>query len=151
MSSTIEGGCLCGAVRFRVEPPTLFCCHCHCAWCRRAHGSAFVTWFGVPEAAFALASGEGDLRWYHSSAESDRGFCGTCGTTLFFRSKLAPGEVHIALACADGPIDREPALHVFDEARVPWIELGDHLPRVGRDHPGIAKYQAIARAPGRRS
>ena len=85
------GGCQCGAVRFRVEPPTLFCCHCHCAWCRRAHGAAFVTWFGAPEAAFSLTSGADGLRWYSSSAESERGFCGACGTTLFFRSKLAPG------------------------------------------------------------
>jgi hypothetical protein len=149
MSTTITGGCLCGAVRFAAEPPTLFCCHCHCAWCRRAHGAAFVTWFGVPEAAFALTSGADAVRWYRSSEQSERGFCGTCGTTLFFRTSLAPGEVHVALACADGPIDRAPALHVFIDARVPWIELGDDLPRFDRDHPGIAKYQAVARAPVR--
>jgi hypothetical protein len=66
---------------------------------------------------------------------------------MFFRSSLAPGEVHIALACADGPIDRAPACHVFYEAHVPWVVLGDDLPRYDREHAALAKYQAIARSP----
>ena len=147
MSSTIAGGCLCGAVRFEAKPPTLFCCHCHCAWCRRAHGAAFVTWFGVPEAAFAITKGDGELRWFRSSEISERGFCSTCGTTLFFRSKVAPGEVHVALACADDPIDRAPGLHVFHEARVPWFDVHDDLPKFDRDSKGLAKYQAAPRTP----
>lgn len=136
--SPITGGCLCGAVRFSAAPPTLFCCHCHCAWCRKAHGAAFVTWFGVPAAAFSLPSAE-TLRWYASSAESERGFCSRCGSTLFFRSRLAPGEVHVALACADGPIDREPTAHIFSEAAVPWVQLGDALPRLDREHRALVR------------
>ena len=141
------GGCLCGAVRFAADLPSLFCCHCHCAWCRRAHGAAFVTWFGVGEPAFSLTAGVAELRWYRSSEQSERGFCSRCGTTMFFRSSLAPREVHIALACADGPIDKEPRLHVFYEARVPWVTLGDELPKLEREHAALAKYQALPRAP----
>jgi hypothetical protein len=141
------GGCLCGAVRFAATLPSLFCCHCHCAWCRRAHGAAFVTWFGVPAEAFALESGSEALRWYVSSQKSERGFCSRCGTTLFFKSSLAPGEVHVALACADDPIDREPTVHVFYEAHVPWLPIGDELPKVDREHPALAKYQALPRTP----
>jgi len=145
--SAIVGGCLCGAVRFAVTPPTLFCCHCHCAWCRRAHGAAFVTWFGVRQEAFELSCGEEALRWYASSEKSERGFCSQCGTTLLFRSTLAPGEVHIARACADGPIDRPPGLHVFYDARVEWMSFADDLPKYDREHAGLAKYQVIARRP----
>jgi hypothetical protein len=54
MSSTTTGGCLCGGVRFVATGDWRFCAHCHCAWCRRAHGAAFVTWFGVPSDRFAL-------------------------------------------------------------------------------------------------
>jgi hypothetical protein len=43
----LRGSCLCGAVRFEADLPTLFLCHCHCHWCRVAHGAAFVTWTGV--------------------------------------------------------------------------------------------------------
>jgi hypothetical protein len=142
---TIIGGCLCGAVRFSVEPPTLFCCHCHCAWCRRAHGAAFVTWFGARDAAFTVT---GDaLRWHRASEKSERGFCATCGTKMFFRSTLAPGETHVALACADGEIDRAPSLHVFYEARAEWLAMKDDLPTFDRDHAALRKYQAIDRMP----
>jgi hypothetical protein len=144
----ITGGCLCGAVRFSVEPPTLFCCHCHCSWCRRAHGAAFVTWFGAREGAFTVT---GDaLRWHRSSEQSERGFCATCGTKMFFRSTLAPGEVHVALGCADDtgltPLPT-PSLHVFAEARAPWLNMKDDLPTFDRDHAALRKYQAIDRAP----
>ena len=44
---TVFGACLCGAVRFRIELPTLFCGHCHCTMCQRNHGAAYVTWFGI--------------------------------------------------------------------------------------------------------
>lgn len=144
-SDAIVGGCLCGAVRFTTHAPTLFCCHCHCNWCRRAHGAAFVTWFGVRADACRL---EGDaLRWYASSSESDRGFCTTCGTTMFFRSKAAPGELHIALACADGPIDRTPDLHIFWDAHVPWVTLGDDLKKIDRHHRTLAGYGSVPERP----
>ena len=143
----VVGGCLCGAVRFSAAFPTLFCAHCHCAWCRRAHGAAFVTWFGVPAAAFSITRGSDRIVWFRSSPQSERGFCGVCGSTLLFRSSLAPGEMHVALACADGPIDRAPSVHIFDEARVPWITLGDDLRRASRDDEGLAKYQAIPCSP----
>jgi len=145
--TAIVGGCLCGAVRFEAAPPTLFCVHCHCHWCRRAHGAAFVTWFGVRAEAFAITSGADVLRTFASSAQSERSFCSRCGSTMLFRSTLAPGEVHVALACADGPIDRAPAAHIFYEAHVPWLDVRDDLPTYDRDHASLSKYQAIARAP----
>jgi hypothetical protein len=147
MSEDVVGGCLCGAVRFEAGMPALFCAHCHCEWCRRAHGAAFVTWFGVKEEAFAIVDGEDQLRWFASTPESERGFCARCGTKIFFRSTLAPGEMHIALACADDASALPPKAHVFWEAHAPWIELADSLPRLGRDQGGLAKYQVIARKP----
>jgi hypothetical protein len=129
--TVVAGGCLCGAVRFEVTPPTKWCAHCHCSLCRRAHGAAFVTWFGIERPQFALLSGADDLRWYRSTPPARRGFCFRCGSTLFFESERWPDEIHIALAHMDGPIDREPAAHVFFDSRVHWIVLGDGLPRGG--------------------
>jgi hypothetical protein len=144
----ITGGCLCGAVKFEARTPALFSCHCHCAWCRRAHGAAFVTWLGVRESSFALVgTSVTALVWYASSEKSDRGFCRTCGTTLFFRSSLAPGEVHLALACVDQADAHPPTVHVFYESHVPWVTLGDDLPKIDRDAPGLKKYQVISRTP----
>ena len=145
-----SGGCLCGAVRFETDATSLFCVHDHCEWCRRAHGAAFVTWIGFRQEAFTSsvddASGA-ELRWYASSEKSERGFCSRCGTTLFFRSQLAPGEIHVALACVDDPTPFRPSAHIFYEAHVPWFPFTDDLPKTDRDAKGMAKYQVLPRKP----
>ena len=125
------GRCLCGAVRFEVTPPTKWCAHCHCSLCRRAHGAAFVTWFGVERSSFELVAGSGDLFWYPSTPDARRGFCGRCGSTIFFESERWADEVHIALAHMDGPIDRAPKAHVFYDSHVEWAEPEEDLRRLG--------------------
>ena len=130
-SQAYTGGCLCGAVRFEIQAPTKWCAHCHCSLCRRAHGAAFVTWFGVPSEQFRFTKGEEDVEWFASTPEARRGFCKTCGGTLFFTSEHWAGETHIALAHMDDPIDREPAVHVFYDTHVSWVELGDDLKKLG--------------------
>ena len=126
-----EGTCQCHTIHFRIGAPTLWCAHCHCGMCRKAHGAAFVTWVGAAEERFSIVTGRRALRWYASSTEAERGFCSECGSTLFFRSEHWPGEIHVALAALDEPIDREPEAHVFYESHVPWVEIGDDLPRKG--------------------
>lgn len=138
-----KGECLCGAVRFAAAPPTLFCAHCHCRFCRRAHGAAFVTWFGVPEARFRFLEGEAQVKWYASSKQGRRGFCAKCGSTLFYTSSLSPGEVHIALANMTDNIDRKPELHVFFDAHVDWFAFSDDLPRLDTDHELLEKYKKV--------
>lgn len=129
--SPIEGSCLCGAVRFEITPPTKWCAHCHCSLCRRAHGAAFVTWFGVERPHFVMTSGDELVAWYRSTVSARRGFCSRCGSTLFFESDNWPGEIHIVLANMEDPIDRAPAAHVYYDTHVMWVELGDNLRRLG--------------------
>lgn len=88
--SDFEGRCLCAAVKFSITPPTLFFAHCHCHFCREAHGAAFVSWVGASEERFRFLAGSDEPRWYQSSEKSRRGFCENCGTTLFFASTLVP-------------------------------------------------------------
>ncbi len=121
------GSCLCGTVTFRVEPPTLWCAHCHCSMCQRAHGAAFVTWVGA--AAEQVSIDASSLRWHRSSEKAERGFCTNCGGNLFFRSERWPGEIHIVRANFHGDIDREPQAHVFFESHVPWFPITDQLPK----------------------
>ncbi len=100
--SDFEGRCLCGAVKFSITAPTLFFAHCHCHYCREAHGAAFVSWVGAAEERFRLLPGSREPRWYQSSQQSRRGFCENCGTTLFFASTLCPGEIHVTRASIPG-------------------------------------------------
>jgi hypothetical protein len=127
----ISGACFCGAVRFEVDLPSLFCAHCHCSMCRRNHGAGFVTWFAVPYTQFRITRGSGQLRRFVSSDHGTRSFCGICGSSLFCESTRHPEHIDIVLANMESPIDRAPQMHVFFSDRAPWIEVGDSLPRLG--------------------
>jgi hypothetical protein len=116
-----DGGCLCGAVRFRIGLPALWVAHCHCSMCRRAQGAGFVTWVGTDEKRFVVESGADILRRYQSSAEGSRSFCGRCGSPLFFQSSRWPGEVHVTLASLDDPSGLEPQAHAYWKSRASWI------------------------------
>jgi hypothetical protein len=127
----VLGGCLCGAIRFAVTPPTLFCGHCHCSMCRRNHGAAYVTWFAVLRAQLSIDTGADQLTRYQSSDHGSRSFCGRCGTSLFCVSTRHPDVVDIPLANMDGPIDRLPESHFYFDDRVEWVTVADTLPRLG--------------------
>lgn len=122
------GACLCEAVVFEIRPPSLWCAHCHCGMCRRAHGAAFVTWLGVPAQQFAVVKGEEHLQWFASSPEAQRGFCGRCGSTLLFQSTRWAGEMHVVLANIKNEVDRQPSAHVFFDSHVDWCAVNDDLP-----------------------
>jgi hypothetical protein len=123
-----KGGCLCGRISFAARFPSLWAAHCHCTRCQRAHGAAFVTWVGFPAEQVEI-SGEDDLRWFVASEGGSRGFCGICGSPMFFRSDRWPGELHVARALFHEAIDREPQAHVFFETHVAWNAIGDELPK----------------------
>ncbi|WP_159816658.1 GFA family protein [Cyanobium sp. Copco_Reservoir_LC18] len=77
-----EGGCLCGAIRFRatgapVKPHT-----CSCAICRRHSGALTLSWVEFPAASVAWIGPGGRPATWRSSAFSSRAFCSTCGTTI---------------------------------------------------------------------
>jgi hypothetical protein len=124
-----HGSCLCADVRFHALLPTRWVAHCHCTFCRRAHGAAFVTWAGFDADQVVVDAGAAAPRWYASSPGAERGFCGRCGSPMFFRSTRWPGELHIARALFTDALDRDPAAHVFYDTHVPWLHVGDELPK----------------------
>ena len=143
--SEFTGQCMCGALRFMAKAPSLWCGHCHCRFCRQAHGAAFVTWVGFPQASVRISADGEALRWYHWSRESRRGSCAQCGTMMFFESTVAPGETHVARACIAGPIDREPEFHTFFDQKVEWTTVGDELPKLTSDHPALLAYKNVGK------
>jgi hypothetical protein len=128
MVDILEGGCLCGGLRFAVEGETSWCAHCHCRMCQKAHGAGYVTWVGVADQRFSISLGASNLKWFASSPGAQRGFCGKCGSSMFFRSNRWPGETHITLANFDGPIDRQPQGHVYYASHVEWMPVDESLP-----------------------
>lgn len=124
--SVLRGHCLCGAARFRLVGPHNWVGHCHCESCRRATASPFTTWVGQPNGAWELTGPE--IRSYQSSPGNTRGFCGTCGSPLYFKSDRYPDEMHFYAALLDDPASVEPAEHFHASERLSWLHLADGLP-----------------------
>lgn len=128
-AATVSGCCLCGAVRFTAALPSRWVAHCHCTFCRRAHGAAFVTWAGFDVDRVQVDPAGLQPTWHVSSPGARRGFCGRCGTPMLFHSTRWPDEMHVARATIDQPLDRLPSAHVFYDTHVPWLDVKDDLPK----------------------
>ncbi|NNG04183.1 MAG: GFA family protein [Inquilinus sp.] len=116
------GGCLCGAVRFRVAGGPLWTGYCHCGSCRRATGAPVAAFAGFPAGRFAYTRGTATRR--SSSPGVYRSFCAACGTPLTYEGDRWPGEVHIHTGCLDAPQDFPPQGEAFAEEKLPWLRLG---------------------------
>ncbi len=122
----LEGGCLCGAVRYRVEAGEIDSAYCHCRMCQRATGAPAVPWFTVDGSRFSYTSGK--PRIYRSSSKAVREFCGTCGTPLVFRPDDDP-RVDVTNATLDDTAAVPPRYHIWRMSRISWFETTDSLPR----------------------
>jgi len=120
-----EGGCACGAVRFRVEAAPLGVRICHCRICQRAMAAPFLAVASFPKAAVTV-TGETD-RW-RSSERLWRHFCPQCGTRLTLEP-LDGDHLGFPLATFDDPAALHPEMHIWVSSRVPWLKLDDGLPQ----------------------
>ena len=124
-----RGSCLCGAVRFEVAGELPAMDACHCTECRKFSGHYFVA-ADVPREALTV-SGEENVGWYQSSDRVRRGFCKTCGASLFFDP--LDREKHdwtaIAMGAFDGPTGTNLALHIFVSEKGDYYEIADGLPQ----------------------
>jgi hypothetical protein len=125
-SAGARGKCLCGAVRFEVQGPLRAVIYCHCATCRRSNGH-FVAATACASAHLQLLSAQ-SLRWYQSSAASRRGFCGTCGSQLFWE-RAGSGYISIWAGALDTPTGLAAAAHIFVADKGDYYEIADGLPQ----------------------
>jgi hypothetical protein len=139
MKLPMEGGCLCGAVRYRISAEPRSADYCHCRNCRRAAGAPVVARLIVPNSGFAWI--RGDPAVYRSSAEAERLFCSACGTQLALRDE--PDYLDVTLASLDNPEAVRPSYHIWTTSRISWFEAG--FARSRRRPAGNAKAEVIGR------
>ena len=124
-----DGGCMCGAVRYRLHGPFTYSAHCHCRSCQRAVGAGFATFSAVAPENFEITQGE--LAVYESSPGVRRGFCGRCGTSLTYAGD-GWEEVAVLSATLDDPAAAAPTSNVYLEHKQPWVALDGSLKAFAR-------------------
>ena len=135
MSTILNGGCLCGAVRYRASVAELDAYYCHCRMCQLAFGNTHATFFNLPkEEVTWLAAAPS---YFHSSKFARRGFCGHCGTPLSFEY-LDSKRMDLSVGSLDDPGAMNPTSHFAIESRIASFHVIDGLPEQRLD-----EHQAI--------
>jgi hypothetical protein len=127
---TLHGGCLCGAIRYELEPPLLRFAHCHCSRCRRATGSSHASNLYAEPDRFRWISGQGSLRRYDlPSAQSfATTFCTVCGAPLPHATRSGR-EIVIPAGSLDAAPQLAPSADIFFGSRPSWSCANHTLPR----------------------
>ena len=128
---TREGGCLCGAVRFKTEGEPANVRICHCRNCQKAMGSPFFARALFDQRALRI---EGDTAQYLSSEALERVFCKKCGSRLFSR-RTNGTMVGVALAVFDDRNAFAPTEHIWVSEKMTWVRLDDGLPQYQETGP----------------
>ena len=127
----MEGGCRCGAVRYKAQGEPAHHAVCHCRDCQMASGAPMVAWLAMPSEGFAVTRGE--VASYTAPSGSTRQFCAQCGTPLFFVNEaVLPGIVDIQSVTLDDPDNVLPQAQIQTAERRAWVEKLDELPKFER-------------------
>ena len=115
-----QGGCLCGAVRYAASSTPVRVTYCHCKFCQRATGSAYLVEPIFQKTHFAIISGKPATYTQASEGSGKRvtiNFCSTCGTKLFLDLERFPETVGVYGGTFDDPnwFERTPQVsrHIF--------------------------------------
>ena len=122
----IEGGCLCGEIRYRASDEVSNSMICHCQTCRRAAGSPVVAWITVASNSFLVT--HGCPVEYRSSSGVTRTFCGSCGCPLTYQHAARASEIDITTCSLDTPERFPPTHHSWLAHDLSWVRFGDGLP-----------------------
>ena len=125
MKPGIEGGCLCGGVRYRLAEVPWGRNDCHCIDCRRSSGAPFVTWGSVDRNQLTLLAGT--VREVPHAGRI-RSFASCCGTHLFFAESPDAEAIDVTIASLDDPEPHPPEIAIWTEDRLPWVILDDKRP-----------------------
>ncbi len=125
---TLNGGCLCGGVKYEITGPVGGVMNCHCSMCRKSSGAAFLSGGPVAAKDFRWVKGEEMLARYESSPGGYRVFCRKCGSSLAGMG-TGDGPVWIALGSLDDDPGVRPWSHIYVGSKAQWYEISDDLPR----------------------
>jgi hypothetical protein len=131
-----EGGCACGAIRYRIEGDPMASANCYCRDCQRASGGSPNHVILTPKPAFAVTKGE--PKWYRSKGDSGgdvaRAFCADCGSPLFSEPAGAPFMV-VKVGSLDDPSAFAANLAIWTASAQPWHHIPPGIPAFPQQPP----------------
>ncbi|MDP6708333.1 MAG: GFA family protein [Alphaproteobacteria bacterium] len=130
MTETREGGCACGAVRFRLHGEPIFIHACHCTDCQRLSASAFGISMIVE--ADRIETVAGTMTTVEMVADSGRTksiyFCPACGSQLWNKVPHRPGLLTLKAGSLDAVDWFRPQAHIWTRSKQAWLQLADAAP-----------------------
>jgi hypothetical protein len=129
----IEGGCLCGRVRYSADVEPAFVSVCHCADCQKFSGSAFATVVGVPGPALHVS---GTLKTFTKAGGTGklihRRFCPECGSGIVDEADALPGIAMVYAGTLDDRSWVKPRSQIYCDSAQPWVQLGGEMKRFAK-------------------
>lgn len=128
--TNIEGGCLCGSIRYSIDEEPTVTAICYCKNCQKQSGSGYSIVFSVNSSSVTLT---GETIDYPDRADSGstvmRRFCGRCGSPLISEISARPGVTVIKAGTLDDSSWLKPQLQVWCKSAPAWIRLDPEIPQ----------------------
>jgi hypothetical protein len=129
----LEGGCYCGAVRYRASGDPVMKGQCHCRECQYISGGHPNVFLGIREDTLAYTKGAPkQFRRRDLDAPVTREFCGECGTHVLTRTPRLPGVAILKVGTLDDPSGFRPELVIFTVDKQPFHHVPDGVPAFER-------------------
>lgn len=126
----LEGGCLCGKVRYSADAEPIFVGVCHCTSCQKGSGTAFNTVVAVPKPAVKVT---GTVSTYQGRGDTGkatyRRFCPTCASPIGIEAEVMADVVMIPVGTLDDSTALKPAMQIYCDSAQPWALLEGGIQR----------------------
>jgi hypothetical protein len=120
----IEGGCLCGKVRYSADAEPIFVGVCHCTNCQKGSGGAFNSVVALPTPVLSV---QGALKTFEGHGDSGKAtykrFCPDCGSPIATEAEIMPNVTMIPTGTLDDASWVKPAMQIYCDSAQPWAKL----------------------------
>ena len=127
MTESFEGGCSCGAVRYRLTSRPMFTHCCHCLDCQKQTGGAFAINALIETARIDILNGGDTIEIIDMASPSGRGHeihrCRKCEVALWSNYGRRTYQLFVRVPTLDQPHAIEPDVHIFTRSKVPWVRI----------------------------
>lgn len=133
----IEGGCLCGAIRYTSKAQPLVTAVCNCRHCQRQTGTSFSILLGLPKGSLELT---GDTpATFHDTGTSglpvQRRFCARCGSPILSEVTATPTIDWLKAGTLDDPSWLQPQISIWCDSAQPWVQMPEGVARFPQNPP----------------